>query len=108
MDKKAEELIANLYNIECNYTYGQFGYKDLVPTKNKKAYYAYKSVSTFLLSKSENETLDGVLATLQQYQAVCSKMIKWENQKISSIEKLFKKAETPEAQLEIFMNNDIE
>lgn len=86
----------------------KFGYKDLVPTKNKKAYYAYKSVSTFLLSKSENETLDGVLATLQQYQAVCSKMIKWENQKISSIEKLFKKAETPEAQLEIFMNNDIE
>lgn len=105
--KTAEGLIKSIYEIECRYTYGQLGYKDLVPTKNKKAYYAYKAISTHLLSKAENETLDNLLTTLQQYNTVCSKMIKWETQKISSIEKLFKKAETPEAQLEIFMNSDI-
>lgn len=100
----------DLYYVECVYTYyrGQQGYKDNVPNIHEKAYYAYISVTQYLSSQVENQSLSNTLAILQQYAIVCSKMKKWEKQKISSIEKLFKKAETPEAQLEIFMNNDIE
>ena len=35
-------------------------------------------------------------------------MRKWYSKKITPIEKLLKKAETPEAQLDIFLNNDVE
>ena len=35
-------------------------------------------------------------------------MRKWYSKKITPIEKLFKKAETSEAKLDIFLNNDVE
>ena len=56
----------------------------------------------------EGKNLSETLTMLQQYATISSKMRKWYNMKITPIEKLFKKTEIPETQLNIFMNNDVE
>lgn len=109
--KEVIEPIQNdLYYIECLYTYyqGQQGYKDNVPKKHKVAYNAYISVTQYLSSRLENKTLSNTLELVQLYAMVCSKMRKWEKVKISAIEKLLKKVQSPEDQLLIFIKNDIE
>lgn len=110
MKKIAEQINDDLYYIECSYTYytGQQGYKDNVPGKHKNAYKAYISTTEYLTSNMEGKNLSETLTMLQQYATISSKMRKWYNMKITPIEKLFKKTEIPETQLNIFMNNDVE
>lgn len=109
LKKVIEQVGVDLYNIECAYTYyqGQQGYKDNKPNKHKVAYNAYISVTQYLESRLTNESLSNMLGSLELYATVCAKMRKWENEKISSIEKLLKKAQNPEEQLMIFIKNDI-
>lgn len=98
----------DLYYIECSYTYytSQQGYKDNVPRKHKNAYRAYISTTEHLTSKMKDKNMSETLTMLQQYAIICSKMRKWYNMKINHIEKLFKKTENPEEQIDIFINND--
>lgn len=101
-----DKISNDLYYVECVYT-DYRGYKDIVPNKHKTAYNAYITVIQYLQSRLENETLSNTFGVVELYATVCAKMRKWENEKISSIEKLLKKAQNPEEQLLIFIKNDI-
>ena len=110
MKKMVEQISDDLQCVECFYTYyrGQQGYKDNVPKIHKNAYNAYLATTEYLTLSLEGKNLSETLAILQQYATVSSKMRKWYSKKITPIEKLFKKAETSEAKLDIFLNNDVE
>lgn len=110
MKKMVEQISDDLQCVECSYTYyrGQQGYKDNVPKIHKNAYNAYLATTEYLTLSLEGKNLSETLAILQQYATVSSKMRKWYSKKITPIEKLFKKAETSEAKLDIFLNNDVE
>ena len=110
MKKIVEQISDDLQCVECSYTYyrGQQGYKDNVPKIHKNAYNAYLATTEYLTLSLEGKNLSETLAILQQYATVSSKMRKWYSKKITPIEKLFKKAETSEAKLDIFLNNDVE
>lgn len=110
MKKMVEQISDDLQCVECSYTYyrGQQGYKDNAPKIHKNAYNAYLATTEYLTLSLEGKNLSETLAILQQYATVSSKMRKWYSKKITPIEKLLKKAETPEAQLDIFLNNDVE
>lgn len=74
---------------------------------NNTAYYAYISVIKHLQSRLKDETLSNTFEVVGLYATVCAKMRKWKDEKIPSIEKLLKKAKSPEEQLLIFIKNDI-
>lgn len=107
MENTVNRIINDLYYIECAYT-DHRGDKDIVPNKHKIAYNTYISVTKYLLAELENEDLNNKWRLIQLYETVCSKMRKWEKEKISSIEKLLKKAQTTEDQLLVFLKNDID
>lgn len=106
ISEKIDKISNDLYYIECKYT-DYRGYKDIVPNKHKTAYYAYISVIKHLQSRLKDETLSNTFEVVGLYATVCAKMRKWKDEKIPSIEKLLKKAKSPEEQLLIFIKNDI-
>ena len=103
-----EKIKPDLYYIECSYTYywGQQGYSDNVPNKHPYSYEAYLHATRYLTSKLKDKDVYETLKILKQYAIVCSKMRQWYNQRIGKIERAFKKAESEEEILTIFLSEN--
>ena len=103
-----EKIKPDLYYIECSYTYywGQQGYSDNVPNKHSYSYEAYLHTTRYLTSKLKDKDVYETLKILKQYAIVCSKMRQWYNQRIGKIERAFKKAESEEEMLTIFLSEN--
>lgn len=103
-----EKIKPDLYYIECSYTYywGQQGYSDNVPNKHLYSYEAYLQTTRYLTSKLKDKDVYETLKILKQYAIVCSKMRQWYNQRIGKIERAFKKAESEEEILTIFLSEN--